>query len=93
MIERSIGIFETRNLSSSIKALSIISKDNAIKLIDKQILGEGIVAMVFAGNLGALKQAFRSGAEQLNSSDDFRSFHIVPMPHSNLLSLFGIKGN
>ncbi|GIK21284.1 MAG: BMC domain-containing protein [Ignavibacteriota bacterium] len=92
MIDKSLGIFETNSISASIKALSLIIKENSVNIINKQVLGEGIVALVFTGNLGAMKKAFNKGAEHLSASNEFRAFHIIPMPHKNLLSLFGIRG-
>lgn len=92
MFERSLGIFETKSMSSAINAMSVIVRDKSINIINKQILGDGIVALIFIGRLGAMKQAFKEGAEHLSKTNDFRAFHLVPMPHKNLLSVFGIKG-
>ncbi|MDT3696569.1 MAG: BMC domain-containing protein [Ignavibacterium sp.] len=92
MIEKSLGIFETNSISASIKALSVIVKENSLDIINKQVLGDGIVALVFTGNLGAMKKAFKISAEHLSASSEFRAFHIIPMPHKNLLTLFGIRG-
>jgi microcompartment protein CcmL/EutN len=92
LIEKSLGIFETNSVSSSINALSVIIKENSVNVINKQVIGDGIVALIFTGNLGALKKAFKKGAEHLSASNEFRVFHIIPMPHKNLLSLFGIRG-
>ena len=92
MEERSLGIFETNSMSSAINALSVIGRDKSISILNKQILGDGIVALIFNGRLGAMKQAFTKGAEHLSKTNEFRTFHLIPMPHKNLLSSFGIKG-
>ena len=92
MVERSLGIFETKSLSSAVNVLSLICRDKSINMINKQILGDGIVTLIFTGKLGAMKQAFKEGAEHLSRSSEFRAFHLLPLPHKDLLSVFGIKG-
>lgn len=92
MIIDSLGIFETQSVSSAINALSFICRDKSLSVIGKIFLGDGIVALIFTGKLGAMKQAFKDGAEHLSKTNEFRTFHLIPMPHKNLLPVFGIKG-
>jgi microcompartment protein CcmL/EutN len=88
MVIESLGIFETASLSSSLVAVNSILKEKGIKIISKQILGEGIVSVFLIGELGALKRGSEFGTEALKYSGDFRGFHIIPFPHSKLLSTF-----
>ena len=91
MTLESLGIIETSSVSASLKILHGMQKEKNIKLIGKEILGCGIVTLVIEGNLGAIKRAISAGKENLNSSDEFRSSHIIPLPHNKLLSKFGLE--
>jgi ethanolamine utilization protein EutM len=81
----SLGIIETSSVSSSLKIINEIKKNSQIKLIGKQILGEGIVAIFIQGDLGALQKALNIGTEAIYYSNEFRSSHVIPLPHKDLL--------
>ena len=91
MVFESLGVFETNSLSSSLKALDGIQKENNVNFIGRQLLGEGIVALFIKGDLGAIKRALAFGAESIISTNDFRSSHIIPLPHKYLLSIIGLE--
>ena len=90
MILESLGIVEINSVSASLKTLEGIQKEKNIKLVGKQILGDGIVTLFVKGDLGAIKSALSFGTEALVSNNEFRSVLIIPLPHSELLSKFGI---
>ena len=90
MALESLGIVEMCSVSASLKTLEGIQKEKDIKLVGKQILGDGIVTLFIKGDLGAIKRALYFGNETLQSNTEFRSAHIIPLPHSELLSKFGI---
>lgn len=91
MVFESLGIFETSSTSASLKALNAINTEKQVNIIGKQVLGQGIVTLFIQGNLGAIKRALAFGAEAIASTNEFRSSHIIPLPHQNLLSTFGLK--
>ncbi len=89
----SLGILETNSFSGSLKAINEIKKTNGVKFIGKQFLGDGIVSVFIKGELGAIRKALQNGADVLNSTDGFRSSHIIPMPHKDLLLKFNLERN
>lgn len=89
----SLGIFETSSVSSLLKALEGMQKQKSVKFVGKQVLGEGIATAFVSGKLGAVNRALSAGAEAISSSNEFRSKHIIPLPHKNLFSIIGIKKN
>ncbi len=91
MIYESLGIFETSSMSSSLSALVGINKEKNVDIIGKQVLGDGIVALFIKGDLGAIKRALAFGAEEIALTNEFRSSHVIPLPHNNLLSMIGLK--
>lgn len=91
MVFESLGIFETNSVSASLVALESIQKEKSINLLGKQVLGEGIVTLFICGDLGAIKRALALGAEAIRATNDFRSAHVIPLPHKDLLNTIGIK--
>jgi ethanolamine utilization protein EutM len=91
MTFESLGIIETSSVSASLKTLSGISKEKEIEIVGKQILGGGIVTLFIKGELGAIKRAISFGKEILDSKSEFRSSHIIPLPHQQLLVKFGME--
>ena len=91
MVFESLGVFETSSLSASLKALDGIKKEKNVSIVGRQLLGEGIVTLFIKGDLGAIKRALAFGAESIISTDDFRSSHVIPLPHNNLLSIIETK--
>jgi microcompartment protein CcmL/EutN len=93
MVFESLGTFETCSLSAAIKALEEIQKEKFVNILGKQILGDGIVTLFVSGELGAIKRALEAGAAEINSTNEFRSLHIIPLPHKDLHNIIGFKRN
>ena len=87
----SLGIIETSSVSGALKIVNEIKKVDGVIFIGKQFLGEGIVSVFIKGNLGAIKKAIDLGAQVLDNSNEYRSSHIIPMPHKDLLSKFNLE--
>jgi ethanolamine utilization protein EutM len=91
MVYESLGVFETSSVSASLKALEGIIKEKQVSILGKQVLGEGIVTLFIKGDLGAINRALAFGAEAIVSTSEFRSSHVIPLPHQNLFSIIGLK--
>ena len=91
MTFESLGIIETSSVSASLKTLNGIQKEKGIKIVGKEILGGGIVTLFIKGDLGAIKRAIALGKENLKNDSEFRSSHIIPLPHQKLLLKFGLE--
>jgi ethanolamine utilization protein EutM len=91
MVFESLGIFETNSVSSSLLALDGIQKEKEVNVIGKQLLGDGIVTIFLKGDLGAIKRALAFGADAILLTNEFRSSHVIPLPHNKLFSIVGLK--
>ena len=87
----SLGIIELNSISASLKVLQGIRKEKLVKIIAKQILGDGIVSIFITGDLGAIRRAISFGINLLHSNNDIRFSHIIPMPHAELLLKFELE--
>ena len=88
MAFESLGIIELNSLSASLNVMQGIQKEELVNIIGQQILGDGIVTIIFRGDLGAIKRALAFGMDSLNFNNEFRCSHIIPLPHKELLSKF-----
>ena len=57
MAFESLGMIELNSVSASLKVLQGIQKEKLVNIIDKQILGDGIVTIFIQGDLGAIRRA------------------------------------
>ncbi|MDP2364850.1 MAG: BMC domain-containing protein, partial [Ignavibacteria bacterium] len=87
----SLGMIELNSVSASLKVMQGIQKEELVNIIDKQILGDGIVTLFIKGDLGAIRRALSYGIDSLHSNNEFRCSHIIPLPHTALLSKFGLE--
>lgn len=87
----SLGIIETSSVSASLHTLTGIEKEKNVMIVGKQILGGGIVTLFIKGDLGAIKRAINFGKDNLSNKNEFRSSHIIPLPHQQLLLKFGME--
>ena len=91
MAFESLGMIELNSVSASLKVLQAIQKEELVKIIDKQILGDGIVTIFIKGDLGSIRRALSFGIDSLQSNNEFQCSHIIPLPHTELLSKFGLE--
>jgi microcompartment protein CcmL/EutN len=47
-------------------------------------VGDGLVAVVIRGDVGAVKAATEAGAETANQVGELVSVHVIPRPHADL---------
>lgn len=91
MVVESLGMIEVNSVSASLKVMEGIHKEKLVNIIDKQILGNGIVTLFIQGDLGAIRRALTFGVDSVNSNNGFLCSHIIPLPHLDLLSKFGLE--
>jgi microcompartment protein CcmL/EutN len=55
-----------------------------VTIIGRQEVGDGLVAVVVAGDVGAVKAATEAGAETAGTVGELVSVHVIPRPHAEL---------
>ncbi|MFM1778562.1 MAG: hypothetical protein RL741_1180, partial [Actinomycetota bacterium] len=53
-------------------------------------VGDGLVAVVIVGDVGAVKAATDAGAEAVNQVGELVSQHVIPRPHAELNKFFKV---
>lgn len=83
---QALGLIETRGLVAAVESADAMLKAAEVKLLEKTIVGGGLVSITVAGDVGAVKAAVDAGAaavEQLNKNA-LVSQHVIPRPHESL---------
>lgn len=77
-----IGFIETRGLIPAIEAADVMLKAAQVKLVERSLVGGGIVTITVTGDVGAVKSAVDAGASATQSfgSEALLSQHIIPRP-------------
>jgi microcompartment protein CcmL/EutN len=56
-------------------------------------VGDGLVAVIITGDVGAVKAASEAGAETASQIGELVSVHVIPRPHSELGRHFNVAGS
>jgi microcompartment protein CcmL/EutN len=86
---QALGLIETKGLLAAVECADAMLKAANVTLIEKTLVGGGLVAIAVTGDVGAVKAAVEAGAaavEQLNSTL-LVSQHVIPRPHEELADL------
>lgn len=75
-----IGMIETYGLLASIEAADAMVKAANVTLLAKTKIGGGLVTVVVAGEVGAVKAAVDAGAAAASGFGTVRSTHVIPRP-------------
>ena len=83
MIE-ALGMIETKGLVAAIEAADAMVKAANVKLLDKVLVGGGLVTVLISGDVGAVKAATDAGVAAAERIGELISIHVIPRPHMEL---------
>jgi ethanolamine utilization protein EutM len=79
-----LGMIETKGLVGSIEAADAMVKAANVTLIDKVLVGGGLVTVMVRGDVGAVKAATDAGAAAAERVGQLVSVHVIPRPHNDV---------
>ena len=81
-----IGFIETRGLIPAIEAADVMLKSAQVALVERSIVGGGIVTITVTGDVGAVKSAVDAGASATKNfgGETLVSQHIIPRPNEQI---------
>jgi ethanolamine utilization protein EutM len=88
-----IGMIETKGYVASLAAADAMVKAANVTLVGREQVGDGLVAVIINGDVGAVKAATEAGAETASSLGELVSVHVIPRPHTDLGKLFSVNGD
>lgn len=91
MASSAIGMIETKGFVAALAAADAMVKAANVVITDRQEVGDGLVAVIVSGEVGAVKAATEAGAETASQVGELISVHVIPRPHPELANHFDVK--
>ena len=79
-----LGMIETMGYVAALAAADAMVKAANVVIVGRQEVGDGLVAVIINGDVGAVKAATEAGAETAASVGELVSVHVIPRPHGEL---------
>ena len=88
-MSEALGMVETKGYVAALAAADSMVKAANVTIVSRQEVGDGLVAVVVRGDVGAVKAATEAGAETASPVGELISGHVIPRPHPELDKHFG----
>lgn len=79
-----LGMIETRGYVSALAAADAMVKAANVTIVAREQVGDGLVAVVINGDVGAVQAAVDAGAETAGAVGHLVSAHVIPRPHAEV---------
>jgi ethanolamine utilization protein EutM len=83
-MQKALGLIETRGLVGAIEAADAMVKAAKVKFLGRQKVKGGLVAVMVAGDVGAVKAAVDAGSAACKRVGTLVSAHVIPRPHDDI---------
>lgn len=84
-----IGMIETKGYVAALAGADAMVKAANVSIVSREEVGDGLIAVVIQGDVGAVKAATEAGAETVGQVGELISVHVIPRPHPDLGKHFG----
>ena len=83
-MNEALGMIETKGYVAALAAADAMVKAANVTIVSREEVGDGLVAVVVRGDVGAVKAATEAGAETASTVGELLSVHVIPRPHPEL---------
>lgn len=83
-MSEALGMIETKGYVAALAAADAMVKAANVTIVAREEVGDGLVAVVIQGDVGAVKAATEAGSEAASTVGELISVHVIPRPHSEL---------
>ena len=83
-MQRALGLIETKGLVTAIEAADAMVKAAKVTFLGRQKVKGGLVALMVAGDVGAVKAAVDAGTAAGKRVGTIVSSHVIPRPHGDI---------
>jgi ethanolamine utilization protein EutM len=83
-MQQALGLIETKGLVGAIEAADAMVKAARVKFLGREKIKGGLVAVMVAGDVGAVKAAVDAGAAACRRVGILVSAHVIPRPHDDI---------
>jgi len=91
-MSNAIGMIETKGYVAALAAADAMVKAANVTITARVEVGDGLVAVVINGDVGAVKAATEAGAEVASQIGTLVSVHVIPRPHPDVAKHFNTQG-
>ena len=90
---QALGLIETRGLLAAVESADAMLKAADVTLIEKTMVGGGLVSIAVTGGVAAVKASVEAGAAAINKMNPalLVSQHVIPRPHDEVNGLIGSR--
>jgi ethanolamine utilization protein EutM len=88
-MNEALGMVETKGYVAALASADAMVKAANVTIVSREEVGDGLVAVVVRGDVGAVKAATEAGAETASTVGELVSVHVIPRPHPDLEKYFG----
>ncbi len=83
-MKQALGFIETRSLVAALQAADTMVKSAEVKIVDFNYVGSGIVAVIVAGEVAAVKAAVENGTSAAEALGEIISTNVIARPHDEV---------
>ena len=83
-MNEALGMIETKGYVAALAAADAMVKAADVTIVSRQEVGDGLVAVIVRGDVGAVKAATEAGSETASTVGELISAHVIPRPHAEL---------
>ena len=83
-MQQALGLIETKGLITAIEAADAMVKAAKVTFLGRQKVKGGLVALMVAGDVGAVKAAVDAGTAAGQQVGTIVSSHVIPRPHGDI---------
>jgi ethanolamine utilization protein EutM len=83
-MQQALGMIETHGLVGAIEAADAMVKAARVKFLGRQKVKGGLIAVMVAGDVGAVKAAVDAGSAACERVGKLVSAHVIPRPHDEI---------
>jgi ethanolamine utilization protein EutM len=83
-MQQALGLIETRGAVAAIEAADAMVKAAKVKFLGRQKVKAGLMAVMVAGEVGAVNAAVGAGTAAAGRVGEVVSSHVIPRPHEDI---------
>jgi len=87
-MSNAIGMIETKGYVAALAGADAMVKAANVTIVGREEVGDGLVAVIVNGDVGAVKAATEAGSEAASAVGELISVHVIPRPHSDVSKHF-----
>ena len=91
-MSNAIGMIETHGFVAALAAADAMVKAANVTIIGREEVGDGLVAVIINGDVGAVKAATDAGAAAARRVGELVAVHVIPRPHEEAEKVIPARG-